>query len=927
MKPDLPASAEQRFQLGLARLDLGLPEDAVRCFREVLALDSRHARASVNLGMILQRTGRREEAEQCYRAALEADAGLAHAWFNLATIYLDRDQPAGALEFLRGAVTLDGRQAAWHSALGWTLRQCGEAEAALASFRQALELAPEVRTYASDMLHALNFASGEPAERISEEHVSWAGRQGARAARKPHAVDLVPDRKLRVGYVAPDFNDSEIACLIEPVIEHHARESFEVLCYSDAPVEAGDAWRMRESSDIWHATALMSNDQLADRIRDDRVDILVDLAGHGARGKRVALFEQKPAPIQISWLGYPCTTGLQTMDCRITDRMLCPPGRERLSTERVLRMPDSAWCFRPPRNAPHPASLPAARNGTITFGSCRALVALSNHSIALWARVLRALPGSRFILVARGVRDIGALLCERFRAEGVNPARIEFFDPDPMTPALPLYDRIDITLDAFPGAGIATTLESLWMGVPVVTLAGGTEASRSGAGILAMIGMRDLAAGSEEEYERIAIALAADLQQLTLLRGELRRRLADSPLMDARRFASNLEMLYRQVWRERCSATVILAAPSLPPTVAAPTGPAPRVIVDGVFFQEYATGIARVWRTLLEEWRKSGFADNILLLDRDGTAPVVPGLRVRRVPRHSFDRLDEDRAMLQAVCDEERATVFISTYLSTPLATPAVMMVYDMIPEVLEMDLTEACWREKAYCIGRASRHVAISRSTARDLQRLHPALEPGRIAVAHVGVDPLFQPSGADEIADFRRRHRIGKPYYLFVGSRPNYKNADALFRAFARLPDRTQYGMLCVGNVTTMEAEERQACDGADVKMLTLSDQDLRLAYGGAVALVFPSLYEGFGLPVVEAMASACPVITTSHSSLPEVAGNAAIYVHPLDHGSLAAAMMRIRNPELRAALVARGLQRAGQFSWTAMARRLADVLSDVS
>lgn len=924
------AAAEQWFQLGLARLDGGLPEDAARCFREVLALDSRHARASVNLGMILQRTGRGEEAEQCYRAALDSDAGLAHAWFNLGTIYLDRDQPAGALAYLRSALKFDARHAAWHSALGWTLRQCGEAEAALAAFRQALELAPEERTYASDMLHALNFASGESAERIFEEHVSRVGRRGAPAPLKPHAVDLVPDRKLRVGYVSPDFNDPEIACLIEPVIEHHAGEFFDVLCYSDAQTESDDAWRMRACVDVWHATALMNNDQLADRIREDRLDILVDLAGHAARGRRVALFEQKPAPIQISWLGYPCTTGLETMDYRITDRLLCPPGEERLSTERVLRMPDSAWCFRPPQDAPHPAPLPAAKNGTITFGSCRALAALSNHSIALWARVLRALPGSRFVLLdrgVRGVRGVAALLCERFRAEGVNPARTEFFEPDPMTSAMPLYDRIDITLDAFPGAGIATTLESLWMGVPVVTLAGGTEASRSGASILAMNGMRDLIAGSDEEYERIAVALAADLQRLTLLRGELRRRLADSPLMDARRFASNLEMLYRQAWRERCTATVLPAVLVPPPAAATPTGLAPRVIVDGVFFQEYATGIARVWRMLFEEWVKSGFAECVLLLDRDGTAPEVPGLRLRTVPRHSYDRLDQDRAMLQAVCDEERATVFISTYFSMPLATPAVMLVHDMIPEVLGMDLAEASWREKAQCIGRASRLVTVSRSTARDLRRIHPAVPPERITVAHNGVDRLFRPAEEKELADFRRRHRLDKPYYLFVGSRPNYKNAAAFFRAFARLPDRSQYCALCVGNVTDLAPAEKFACDGADVKTLTLSDQDLRLAYGGAVALVFPSLYEGFGMPVVEAMASACPVITTSHSSLPEVAGDAAIYVHPFDHGSLAAAMIRIRNPEPRATLVARGLQRAGQFSWSTMARSLAVVLSGVA
>jgi len=919
--------ASHWFDVGIRHLDQGRTDQAEAAFRKALAGDPKLAKANVNLGMLLQRAGKGAEAERSYREALQADAGLAQGWFNLGTLQLDRGRFSGATDCFRRAVALDANQALWHSALGWALRQTGEAEAALIAFRRARELEPDSQVFASDMLYALNFASGESAEKIFEEHIVCARHRGAPVGRAPHENELAPAKKLRIGYLAPDFNEPALACLIEPVLECHERGAFDVLCYSDAETESGDAWRMRKLAGLWHATARMSSDQLAARIREDHVDILVDLAGHGARGKRVPLFEHKPAPLQISWPGYPCTTGLDSMDYRILDPCVCPPAAERLSTERVLRMPDSRWCFKAPPAAPAPGPPPCAESRVLTFGSFRDLSALSRHTISLWARVLRALPESGLLIAARGAPELAAAIGERFRVEGVAPARIVLRDRDPAASALPLYAHIDISLDVSPCAGIATTFESLWMGVPVVTLAGRTEASKSGASILAVLGIHELVARSDDEYEAIAVSLASNQQHLAELRRELRPRLASSPLTDAKRFVSQLEKLYREAWHEHCSANAARPAPARLVSAAAHAGPPPRVVVDGVFFQNYATGIARVWRTLLQEWRKSGFVENILLLDRDRTAPSMPGLRLRTVPRHSYDRLDEDRAMLQAVCDEERATVFTSTYYSTPTSTPVVMMVYDMIPEVLKADPGVPAWREKAHCIGRASRFVAISRSTARDLRSFHPTVPSGSITVAHVGVDPLFRPAGAAEVDDFRRRHGLVAPYFLLVGSRPSYKNAVSFFRAFARLPDRARYAVLCAGSMADLEPAELAACGGALVRAPQLSDEDLRLAYCGALALVYPSVYEGFGLPVIEAMASGCPVITTSHSSLPEVAGDAAIYVDPYDHDSLAAAMVQIQKPDLRAALLPKGLERAKLFSWGEMARSVAAVLSGVS
>ena len=483
------------------------------------------------------------------------------------------------------------------------------------------------------MLHAMNFASGESPQKIFEEHLARAGRGGAGGRGAARENELDPEKTLRIGYLAPDFNDAELVCLIEPVLEQHERNAFKVLCYSDAELEAGDAWRMRNLAGLWHATASMSNDQLADRIREDGVDILVDLAGHSARGKRIALLEHKPAPLQVSWLGYPCSTGLATMDYRILDAHLGPPTAERLNTERVLRMPGSRWCFKPLPEAPEPGPPPSTASGRLTFGCFRDLSALSSHAVAVWARVLRALPQSRFLIAARNAPEFAARIRQRFQDEGVDPARIMLQDRDPAVSALPLYAGIDISLDVSPCAGVATTFESLWMGVPVVTLAGDTEASRSGEGILAALGMHELVARSGEEYETVAVSLAGDARRLAELRRGLRPRLERSPLMDARRYVAQLEKLYRDAWRGYCRANAARPAPGRPAAEAVHALAPPRVVVDGVFFQYYATGIARVWRSLFQEWQKSGFADNILLLDRDGTAPKIPGLRVRTVPR------------------------------------------------------------------------------------------------------------------------------------------------------------------------------------------------------------------------------------------------------------------------------------------------------
>ncbi|MDJ1167896.1 glycosyltransferase family 1 protein [Roseofilum sp. BLCC_M154] len=348
----------------------------------------------------------------------------------------------------------------------------------------------------------------------------------------------------------------------------------------------------------------------------------------------------------------------------------------------------------------------------------------------------------------------------------------------------------------------------------------------------------------------------------------------------------------------------------------------PTIAIDGVFFQLYNTGIARVWRSLLAEWAKTDFANHILLLDRSNTAQV-PGITSRIVPAYDYNNTEADKQMLQEVCDREGADLFISTYYTTPLSTPSVFMAYDMIPEVLGADLNQPMWREKHHAISHADAYISISESTARDLVKFFPEVTLDQIAVAHCGVSPTFTPATAAQISEFKYKYGITKPYFLLVGAGGNYKNTILFFRAFAELHSKQGFEIVCTGSGVTLGNEYRQYASGTVVHPLVLPDEELRVAYSGAVALVYPSVYEGFGMPVAEALACGCPVITCANASLPEVGGDAVIYVDPNDVEGLAEQLCEVQKPSVRRSLITKGLAQAKQFSWQKMADTMSSAL----
>lgn len=344
----------------------------------------------------------------------------------------------------------------------------------------------------------------------------------------------------------------------------------------------------------------------------------------------------------------------------------------------------------------------------------------------------------------------------------------------------------------------------------------------------------------------------------------------------------------------------------------------PSIIIDGVFFQYRVTGIARVWEELLRQWATMPIAQHLLVLDRDGTCPRIDGLRYRTIARHDYTNLVADQQMLQQVCDEEGATLFISTYYSTPLTTPSLLLIHDCIPEALGADLRQPAWQEKRHAIQYAASYCTVSAHTAQDLLQYYPEVAQRPLLTIHNGVSETFAPADHHEINLFQTQFGITKPYYLFVGPVEWYKNFTLLIEAFNQLPNRHDYLIVR----TRAEEDDTPAMPGV-ITTGRLSDAQLCAAYSGALALVYPSWYEGFGLPVVEAMACGCPVIAANATSIPEVAGGAAWLIPPHEREAMVTALLALQQPEVRQHLSQAGLKRAQQFSWKRTAEELMEAI----
>lgn len=339
------------------------------------------------------------------------------------------------------------------------------------------------------------------------------------------------------------------------------------------------------------------------------------------------------------------------------------------------------------------------------------------------------------------------------------------------------------------------------------------------------------------------------------------------------------------------------------------------IAIDMVFFQINRSGIARVWESLLREWAKTDYGARLILIDRAKTAPRIAGLRYVDAAPHDYSNMEMDRVMLQRICDQNGIVLFISTYYSSPLTTPSLMMVYDMIPEVLSWDLMHPMWREKHTAIMSACKFVCISESTASDLNKYY-SISRDKVVVARTGVSSRFHPASDDEIKSFKDKYGIMQEYYITAGERGAYKNIKLFFSGLAKLKNRKRYQVLCLGGRPELEPELSALLIDVPVAMLRVSDDELRCAYAGAVALVYPSLYEGFGMPIIEAMACGCPVVTCRGGAIPEVAGEDVIYVGCDSVNEMTLALQQVQENDVRSSLIQAGLLRAKKYSWPKMA-----------
>ena len=512
-----PGSVDALIDLGICYKSAGSFKDAEMCYKRALALEPNNPRAQNCLGNLLYKVAGSYDAENLYRRVISLQPRHADAHYNLGNVLKD------------------------------TLR----IEEAILHFTKAVELSPTNLSFLSNLCLVLSYGGDERKIRsvVQKYSALCESTSGIDVwhLRRHKSCERMGTRRLAIGYISADFYEHSVAFFIGDILRHHNSHDFSIYAYSNNPKKDHVTERLMGYIDHWCDCFAMSDDQLAQRIVDDEIDILVDLSGHTA-GNRLPVFARKPAPVQVTWIGFPGTTGLKAMDYRITDEWFDPPGMtDQHHTETLVRIPVTNGVYTPPENAPDVAPLPSLTNGGFVFANLNNPAKMNDKVIGLWSRILVSRPGSKLMLGNASDLTLIERLTKEFAKHGVEAERLVFQPRLSIVEYLKLHHQIDLALDPFPYNGGTTSFHSLWMGVPVITLAGNTTPSRSGVAILARIGLHSFVSSSEEEYVALALKWSNDLHALAEIRRGLRERM-NAPELQPAAVTARLEDAYKQMW-------------------------------------------------------------------------------------------------------------------------------------------------------------------------------------------------------------------------------------------------------------------------------------------------------------------------------------------------------------------------------------------
>lgn len=552
------SNADAYFALGIAFEKTGNIGEAITFYQKTIEVKPNYIKAYENLGNIFKEKGLINEAIIIYEKAVNLHTDNPDVYNSLGNIFIKKWRIDDAIALYQQALQKNPADVSAYNNLGNAFQIKGDPENAEMYYRHAVKLDPDNAVPYQNLLFVMNYNPCHKAKTILAENLRFAKRfeEPILSSIYPYANERSQHRRLKIGYVSPDFKAHSVSCFIEPVIAVHNKEQFEIFCYSLVSEEDEVTERFQKYADHWRNITGISDEKAAEFIRDDGIDILIDLAGH-TTNNRILLFVRKPAPIQVSWLGYLATTGLSSMDYKIVDNYSDPPAMtEQFYTEKLIRLPESFLCYLPVKDGPEVGELPALKKGYITFGSFNNFVKVSPDVISSWSRILQAIPNSRLIMRTYNFcdRTTRQHAMGMFMQRGIAAERITLLPWEPSPKHLESYNLVDIGLDTFPFNGGATTCEAIWMGVPVVTHAGSAYHSRVGVSLLSNIGLKELIGKTYEEYIEIAVNLAHNIERLKALRESLRDMMLRSPLTDAKRFTVNLEKSYRRMWEEWCKS-------------------------------------------------------------------------------------------------------------------------------------------------------------------------------------------------------------------------------------------------------------------------------------------------------------------------------------------------------------------------------------